>query len=188
MLGWAPISEVIFRSMRRLILLRHAKSDWPTGIADRERPLAPRGRLDAPRIGRYLAEEALMPERVLVSPARRTRETWELVAPELQGLPHVQSEPRLYEASTARLLTVLREQPASAHVLMLVGHNPGTEDLAETLVAGGPGQMRDTMQEKFPTAALAVIDLPIDDWAEVSPESGRLDRFVTPRGLAATDV
>lgn len=187
MLGWVPVREVIFRSMRRLILLRHAKSDWPNGIADRDRPLAPRGRHDAPRMGRYLAQEALMPDRVLVSPALRTRETWELVAPHLLGMPEVESDARLYEATAARLLAVLREQPANAHVLMLVGHNPGTEDLADTLVAGGPDTSRDIMQEKFPTAALAVIDLPIDDWADVRPESGRLDRFVTPRGLANAD-
>ncbi len=173
--------------MRRLILLRHAKSDWPDGIADPERPLAHRGRLAAPRIGQYLAQEALMPDRVLVSPARRTRETWELVAPQLPGIPHVLSEPRLYEASATRLLSLLREQPASAHALMLVGHNPGTEDLADTLVGGGPGIARESMQEKFPTGAFAVIDLPIDDWADVVPETGRLDRFVTPRGLAIAD-
>lgn len=173
--------------MRRLILLRHAKSDWPEGIADAERPLAPRGREAAPRIGAYLAQEALTPDRVLVSPARRTRETWDLVAPHLLGLPEVVSEPRIYESTAARLFAVLRQQPAASHVLMLVGHNPGLEDLAETLAGGGARPARERMQEKFPTGALAVIDLPIDDWAAIAPETGRLDRFITPRSLAVED-
>lgn len=170
--------------MRRLILLRHAKSDWPEGIADPERPLAPRGRQAAPRIGRYLALEGLIPGRILVSPARRTRETWDLVSAQMPGVPAGVSEPRIYEAGATRLLAVLRDQPDETHTLMLVGHNPGLEDLADTLVQHGSSAARDAMDEKFPTGAVAVIDLPVDEWSAIVPESGRLDRFVTPRMLA----
>ncbi|QRG05459.1 histidine phosphatase family protein [Xanthobacter dioxanivorans] len=173
--------------MRRLILLRHAKSDWPDGVADPERPLAPRGRTAAPRIGIYIAREELVADRVLVSPARRTRETWDLVAAQLPPVKVVASEPRIYDASASRLLSVLREQPRDAHSLMLVGHNPGLEDLAEMLAAGGSATYLSKMSEKFPTGALAVIDLPVDDWSLVAPGSGRLDRFVTPRDLPGAD-
>lgn len=170
--------------MRRLILLRHAKSDWPEGIADLERPLSARGRGAAPLMGRYLAREGLVPDRVLVSPARRTRETWDLVCAEVDGIPQPVSEPRIYEASAARLLGVLREQPDACHTLLLIGHNPGFEGLADTLVQHGSAAARGAMEEKFPTGAVAVIDLPVDKWAEIVPETGRLDRFVTPRMLA----
>lgn len=170
--------------MRRLILLRHAKSDWPEGIADLERPLSARGRSAAPVMGRYLAREGLVPDRVLVSPARRTRETWDLLSAEVQGMPDPVSEPRIYEASVARLLGVLREQPDACHTLLLIGHNPGFEDMADTLVQHGSSAARDAMDEKFPTGAVAVIDLPVDRWGEIVPDSGRLDRFVTPRMLS----
>ncbi|MFG1426568.1 SixA phosphatase family protein [Roseixanthobacter glucoisosaccharinicivorans] len=169
--------------MRRLILLRHAKSDWPEGIVDAERPLAQRGRAAAPVIGSYMAAQDLVPDRVLISPARRTRETWQLVAPALPASLSVASEPRLYDASVSRILSVLREQPREIHRLMLVGHNPGLEEIADVLTDQGPAATRALMAEKFPTGALAIIDLPIDDWADVMPQTGRLDRFVTPRSL-----
>ncbi|WP_132033807.1 SixA phosphatase family protein [Aquabacter spiritensis] len=169
--------------MRRLILFRHAKSDWPEGIADQERPLAARGRQAAPRMGRYLADEGLRPDKVLVSPARRTRETWDLVGAEFPAPPDSVSEPRIYEAPAARLLAVVREQAPEIQTLMLVGHNPGLEELADLLVQHGSTTARGAMDEKFPTGAVAVIDLPIDAWSAVAPESGRLDRFVTPRIL-----
>lgn len=173
--------------MRRLILLRHAKSDWPDGVADPERPLAPRGRASAPRIGTYIAHEELVADRVLVSPARRTRETWDLVAAQLPPVKVVASEPRVYDASAARLLAVLRDQPREAHSVMLVGHNPGLADLASLLATSGPAAHLSKMMEKFPTGGLAVIDLPIDEWSAIVPGSGRLDRFVTPRDLPGSD-
>ncbi|MEP9353239.1 histidine phosphatase family protein [Xanthobacter sp. KR7-65] len=173
--------------MRRLILLRHAKSDWPDGIADPERPLAPRGRTAAPRMGAYIAREELIADRVLVSPARRARETWDLVAARLPPVKVVASEPRVYDATVARLLSVVREQPREAHSLMLVGHNPGLEDLADMLVGSGSAPHLASMAEKFPTCGLAVIDLPIDDWGATTPASGRLDRFVTPKDLPGSD-
>ncbi|OYW51540.1 MAG: phosphoglycerate mutase [Xanthobacter sp. 17-67-6] len=170
--------------MRRLILLRHAKSDWSEGLPDVDRPLAPRGREAAPRVGRYLAREGLAVDHVLVSPARRTQETWELVSAELSPPPAASTEPRIYEASTARLLEIVQEQPDTCHVLMMVGHNPGFETLADLLVQSGSQIARSAMDEKFPTGAVAVIDLPVDHWSEVAPRSGRLDRFVAPRTLA----
>ncbi|MFG1349731.1 SixA phosphatase family protein [Xanthobacter autotrophicus] len=173
--------------MRRLILLRHAKSDWPDGIADPERPLAVRGRTAAPLMGAYIAREQLVADRVLVSPARRTRETWDLVAAQLPPVKVVASEPRIYDASAARLLSVLREQPKEVHCLMLVGHNPGLEDLTALLVSSGAASHLSRMTEKFPTGALAVMDLPVDEWCDVVPASARLDRFVTPRELSGND-
>lgn len=170
--------------MRRLILLRHTKSDWPDGMADIERPLAPRGKAAAPRMGAYLVRHGLVPDLVLVSPARRTRETWNLAA-QWQVLPPSRSEPRIYEAAAGALFDVLLEQPNHVHTLMMVGHNPGSEDLAALLVGSGHQDARERMAEKFPTGALAVIDLPIDEWGQLSPGVGRLDRFVTPRSLEA---
>ncbi len=134
-------------------------------------------------MGRYLAQESLIADLVLVSPALRTRETWEFVSGQLPVVPAT-TEPRIYEASASQLLGVVREQPGQVHTLMLVGHNPGMEDLAEMLVQHGTATARDNMGEKFPTGALAVIDLPVDDWSAVAPQSGRLDRFVMPRMLA----
>lgn len=173
--------------MRRLILLRHAKSDWPDGVADPERPLSPRGRSAAPRVGAYIAQEHLLADRILVSPARRARETWDLVAARLPPPKVVASEPRVYDATATRLMSVVRELPKDAHSVMLVGHNPGLEDLAELLVASGPAPHLASMAEKFPTGGLAVIDLPVDDWSATVPGIGRLDRFVTPRDLGGND-
>lgn len=169
--------------MRRLILLRHAKSDWPDGVADQERPLASRGRSAAPRMGAYIAQQGLVADRVLISPARRTRETWELVSGQMPPVPTAASEPRIYDASCSRLLALVREQPRQIHTLMLIGHNPGMEDLAKTLIASGATPDLERLSEKFPTGALAVIDLPVDDWGATNPASGRLDRFIIPRDM-----
>lgn len=171
--------------MRRLMLLRHTKSDWTDGAEDRERPLGPRGRQAAPLMGAYLAHHGLVPDRVLVSPARRTRETWDLAAAAFGTELPVAIDERIYMASTGRLFDIVREQPADAHVLLVVGHNPGLQDLALELVATGEGDARERLGEKFPTGGLAVIDFAIDDWRDVHPLGGRLDRFVGPRMLGA---
>lgn len=171
--------------MLRLMLLRHAKSDWPDGVADIDRPLARRGREAAPRMGAYMADEGLHPDLVLVSPARRARETWDLVAPAL-GEVETRSEPRIYEAPAERLLQVVREA-GRARGLMLVGHNPGFEDLARRLVGHGDRYAYARLAQKYPTAGLAVIDFPAQTWAEAAERGGRLDRFVTPAGLGGTD-
>ena len=169
--------------MRRLMLLRHAKSNWPEGVADRDRPLATRGREAAPVIGRYLAEELLLPDLVLVSPARRTAETWELVAPMLSDRPPSRIEPRIYEAPPQRLLQVVQEVEPAVRSLMMIGHNPGFEELASSLVSHGDRYAAARLNQKYPTCGLAVLDFAIDDWRDLVLCSGRLDRFVTPASL-----
>ncbi|POR53924.1 SixA phosphatase family protein [Bosea psychrotolerans] len=169
--------------MRRLMLLRHAKSNWPTGVADRERPLATRGREAAPVMGRYLAEELLLPDLVLISPARRTLETWELVAAMLPEKPPSHVEPRIYEAKTDRLLHTAQEVDPGVRTLLMIGHNPGFEELAAMLTGHGDRYASARMSQKYPTCGLAVLDFAIEDWRDLSPRGGRLDRFVTPASL-----
>lgn len=169
--------------MLRLMLLRHAKSGWPANVADRERPLAARGREAAPVMGRYLADELLMPDLVLVSPAQRTLETWELVGAMLPERPAHHTEPRIYEASAKRLLAVVQEQDAPVRTLLMIGHNPGFEELAALLTGHGDRYASVRMARKYPTCGLAVLDFAVEDWRDVAARGGRLDRFVTPESL-----
>ena len=169
--------------MRRLLLLRHAKSNRPAGVADRDRPLAARGREAAPVMGRYLADELLLPDLVLISPARRTMETWEMVAPMLPEKPGTHVEPRVYEAKAERLLHVVREAEPGIRTLLMIGHNPGLEQFASLLTGHGDRYASARMAKKFPTCGLAVLDFAIEDWRDVAPRGGRLDRFVTPASL-----
>lgn len=169
--------------MRRLMLLRHAKSNWPTGVADRDRPLAARGREAGPIMGRYLADELLLPDLVLISPAKRTVETWELVAPMLPEKPATQYEPRIYEAKVGRLLDVVQEIEGDVRTVLMIGHNPGLQELAHLLTGHGDRYAAARMSQKYPTCGLAVLDFAVDDWRDVSERGGRLDRFVTPASL-----
>jgi phosphohistidine phosphatase len=176
-------------TMRRLMLLRHAKSDWTApGTRDHDRPLNPRGREAAPKMGAYMARHALLPDLIVASTATRVSETLDLVVPAFEKPPKVSSDRRLYEADADRLLEIIKETPGTAHSLLLVGHNPGIGDLASTLIAAGDVETRQRLLEKFPTAGLAVIDFAIDDWGKLHRRGGRLDRFVVPRALeTATD-
>ena len=169
--------------MLRLLLLRHAKSAWPVGVADRDRPLAPRGRRAAPALGAYMAREGLAPSRVLVSPARRTLETWAHVLGAWQNEPPAAYEEAIYEAPAERLLGVIRRQ-GDVSPLLLVGHNPGMEELAAHLLSRTE---RALMPGKYPAGALAVIDFDAANWADIEPGSGRLERFVTPRSLGVSE-
>ena len=175
--------------MRRLLLLRHAKSSWSEpGASDHERPLNRRGQEAAPRIGAYLARHTLMPDRVLCSTARRARETWELVAAEAPGAPPATFTDRLYDASSRALVDVFRNAEPDAKSLLVVGHNPGLQEVATQLIASGDLEDRERLREKLPTGGLVVIDFAIADWSKLHPRSGRLERFVVPRMLeAATD-
>ncbi|MGO4387069.1 histidine phosphatase family protein [Microvirga sp. 2YAF29] len=167
--------------MLRLLLLRHAKAAWPPGVLDHDRPLAPRGQSAAAAMANYMRSEFLAPDLALVSPARRTQETWEIVHPVIGEVP-ARHDGRIYEAPVARLLTVLHEVEDARTVLM-IGHNPGFEDLASLLI--GEGDMEGILRlgSKYPTAGLAVIDFEHESWSQVTRKSGRLERFVTPKSL-----
>jgi phosphohistidine phosphatase len=174
--------------MLRLMLLRHAKTEKAApGQRDHPRRLNSRGHKDAPLIGAYIARHELMPDLVLVSGATRTRETWDLVAPELSASPRVTYDERLYDAGPDAILTVVKETPPDVRTLMLVGHNPGLHDLARLLIASGDVEARERLNEGLPTSGLAVIDFPGKTWRKLHPHGGRLERFVSPRSLAAAD-
>jgi len=172
------------RSSHTLRLLRHAKSSWddPT-LADRERPLAPRGVRDAKRIATHLGGRGIEPELVLCSSAVRTRETLDLVRPAL-GDPQVLFEDGIYDASADALLGRLRSVPDSVASVLLLGHNPGVQDLTLRLAAAGA--RRDVVATKFPTCALATLAVPNADWRDLGDEEAELVDFVAPKQLART--
>jgi len=171
--------------MRRLMLLRHAKTERAApGERDRDRKLMKRGRADAPLIGAYMEHHRLTPDLALVSPATRAQETWALVAGAFAKTPRLVSDERIYNASPETLLAVIAGA-RKADTLLLVGHNPGLQDLAVRMIAAGDVDMREQLKEKLPTSGLVVIDLPIDDWSRIHPHAGRLERFVSPRLIAA---
>jgi len=171
--------------MRRLILLRHAKSDRGNpSLPDLARPLNQRGQDAAARVGAYMTKHDLMPDLVLCSTAERTRQTWELVAQAFAKPARAIFEKRLYNADTEKIIAVVQETPADIHTVMVVGHNPGMQDTVLSLLAAGDVDQRANLLQKFPTGGLVVIDFAVDDWAAVHPRSGRLDRFITPRRLA----
>jgi len=149
---------------RTLILLRHAKSDWSGDETDVARPLAKRGQRQAPDAGRWLAANLDTVDLAIVSPAKRARSTWDLVAAELGVLPGRRIDDRVYTASDQELLAVVRELPDDIETVVLVGHNPGIEDLASLLTS---------QSVTMPTSALVVITLP-GPWATAGPDSAVL--------------
>lgn len=170
---------------RTLILLRHAKSAWPD-VPDHDRPLAPRGQRDAPAIGHRLRAAALLPDQVLCSSARRTRETWALVREQLGIDPPADFDERVYGATPGTLLELIRRTGPARRTLLVIGHNPTMSELALTLPAGNAADAAtvERMRRKFPTAAVAVVTF-TGSWQGLRPGTGRLDRFVTPRDLRA---
>jgi len=172
--------------MRRLMILRHAKAERPEpGGRDHDRTLIRRGREDARRVGDYMVRHGLVPDRAVVSPAIRTRETWEQARSAFPAPAVVAFEERLYEAAPHVILEVIKSAPADVHGLLLIAHNPGLHRTAVLLVGTGDIDARQRLSEKLPTAGLVVIDFAVDDWSKLHWHGGRLDRFVTPRSLAA---
>ena len=177
--------------MRRLMLLRHAKTetDAPSG-RDQDRRLDDRGRNDAAEIGGWIARHPPFPERVLVSPATRTQQTWEIAWAAMKDFapqPRVEQLPELYGADPLQILTAVRSA-AATHVerLMVVGHNPGMHELALALAGNGDAASRKALAGNLPTSGLAVLDFAVDDWADVAFRRGRLVLFVSPKLLKET--
>ncbi|MEQ8147972.1 histidine phosphatase family protein [Streptomyces sp. OP7] len=168
--------------LRRLVVLRHAKSARPEGVTDHERPLSARGRRDAPAAGRALAAADCLPGLALCSTAVRARRTWELAAEQWGTPPPVRHDPRLYHADVPGLLTVVREVPAEVETLLLVGHNPGLEDLVRTLADDGLDDTLDRVRAKFPTSAVAVLDWRGATWRDLRPCGALLTSLTVPRG------
>lgn len=170
----------------RLLLLRHAKSDWSGKSADHERPLSSRGRRAVPRVGAYMRAKGYEPALVLCSTAERTKQTLQLLLPAFSASPKIHYDRALYLAEWPQLLAQIRSAPAAAP-LLLVGHNPGVEQLAIALAlqpqsAAERGRL-EKLAQKFPTAALAVLDFDIPDWREAKPGIGRLTDYVRPKDI-----
>ncbi len=169
---------------KTLLLLRHAKSDWDdTTLDDFDRPLAERGRLAAPAMGREIARRGWVPDAALASSAVRTRQTWELVAAELRRAVPVNYDRAIYEAPAGRILDALRKTPDAVTTLLVVGHNPGLEVLSELLAA--PDSDHDALARltgKFPTAGLARFAFN-GSWARLDSGGARLEGFVKPKDL-----
>jgi phosphohistidine phosphatase len=169
------------RDRKRLYLLRHAKSSWDDpDVADHERPLAPRGRRAAKAMARHLEREGVAPALVLCSSSRRTRETLDRIAGGLAAEPEALVEGDLYAAGAGDLLARLRALPDDVESVMLIGHNPGIEELALRLA--GAGADRDRMASKFPTGALATLTFE-GSWRGLAPGAASLTGFVRPRDL-----
>jgi phosphohistidine phosphatase len=171
--------------MRRLILLRHAKAVSPEGFRDYDRPLHARGVAAMSAIGDWFLRQNVAPDRALVSPARRTRETWALVAPRLGADIEVMFERSIYEARTSDLLGAVKATPAHVGVLVVVGHNPGLEDLTEQLTGGGDSDARRRVAQGFPPGAVVVLECPCEAWQDLQPATADLVQFVTPKDLGA---
>lgn len=165
----SPWNEAMTRT---LILLRHAKSAWPDDTPDARRPLAGRGRRDAPAVGHWLREQAPPIDLVLCSTAARAAQTWDLVAAQLDPTPPVRHDERLYDAWADELLAVIRELPGTASTVVLVGHNPSLEDFLQLLTGA---------VELLKTSAIAVLTTPAT-WAQAPTRTWALEALATPRG------
>ena len=174
--------------MKRLLLLRHAKTvPHGSGIDDHERELMARGRDDAPKMGRYIQKCGYAPDLILASTSRRTVETVELVSEEFSGTQRIDYLEALYLAEPDVILSIVRLAPDKLKSVMVVGHNPGMEQVAASL-AREPVKRKerdryDLIEEKFPTCALAVLDFDVARWRDIAPGQGALKDFVRPRDL-----
>lgn len=173
--------------MKTLTLLRHAKSGWDDPVArDYDRPLNGKGKRAAAMVGRHMRSLGLGFDHVVASPAVRVTETLdEIVSGYGRTLAPVWDR-RMYLASSAMLLDIVHGLPAEAERALLVGHNPGLEDLVLMLVPDAVDSLRDAVEQKYPTASLAELQFETDDWAAITAGGARLARFVRPRDLDPT--
>ena len=173
--------------MLRLIIMRHAKSSWTDKkLDDYDRPLTRRGKDAAPLMGRALADKNCIPELILCSPARRTRDTLKLTIDAMAIKPPVAYEDQLYSFGNGdSYLNVISAQK-TVSPLMVIGHNPSVHNLALRLLASRDGTVMERIRRKFPTAAVAIVALPIEEWRQVRSKSavgGEIELFLTPKML-----
>lgn len=170
--------------MLRLLLLRHAKSDWGNpALGDIDRPLNARGRAAAQTMASYLVAEALIPEHILCSVARRTRETLSHLAVALDHQCQIELRKDLYLQNEDSYLSIIRGFDGSVQNMLIIGHNPAIEDTAQKLIGVGDQTFINDLETKYPSGGLAVIDFEVESWGDISPAGGRLERFVKPRDL-----
>ena len=165
-----------------LVLVRHAKSSWESDVDDHDRPLSGRGRRDAVAIGQELARRGIRPDLVLCSSAVRTRQTWQQAVAGGAQAAEVRYQPEIYHAWVPELTSIIRELPDTASTVVVLGHAPGIPDLVEFLAVRehrSPQWAR--MDEKFPTAALAILSV-TGPWAEVGRSRATLAAFDVARG------
>jgi phosphohistidine phosphatase len=168
--------------VKTLYLLRHAKSSWEAPeVPDHDRPLAPRGQRSAARIADHFKRERIQPALVLSSSARRARLTLRPLQKVFAKSVEVHFESELYAASASELLGRLRSVPEPVPSVMLVGHNPGLQELG--LMLARPGSGRDALEGKFPTGALAALQLDVRTWRELAEGAGELTSLTLPREL-----
>jgi phosphohistidine phosphatase len=172
--------------MIRLLLLRHAKSSWEEqDRGDRDRQLSDRGKEAATMIGAYMRKMRLIPDLVLCSPATRAVDTWELVLDQVRSAPEVLSDEAVYDfGDGSRLLDSLRSKGGKAKTVLIVGHNPSIERLAQSLIGSGSDKLRAKLVKKYPTGALTVIDFTASDWKSLKGSDGRLLSFTRPKDLS----
>ena len=164
---------------KRLILFRHAKSSWEHDVEDHDRPLAGRGIKAAPLMGAWLAASGLVPDLALVSTARRAQQTWALAESGF-GKPIPRQDTRsVYEASSVAILDEIRHWGKTSRTLIVVGHNPGLEELAQLLMKDVGGEPGARLREKLPTGAVAVLSFE-GSWADLAKHSCALEHFMTP--------
>lgn len=177
------LSDPFSRMPRELLILRHAKSDWASDAAsDFERPLAKRGKKDAPRVGSWLYREGIVPDRIISSPAQRARDTALKVCKALDlKQKQIIWDEAVYEADVPALLGVLARVSSAHATVMLIGHNPGLEELIRYLAGDDVAEPEDG--KLLPTAAFARLEMP-DDWTRLEPGCASLLRIVRPRQLA----
>lgn len=170
--------------MKTLYLLRHLKSSWDDpALPDGERPLAPRGRRAGKKLARHLRRTGVAPQLVLCSPSVRTRETLKAVLPAL-GDPEVRFPAELYAAEEEVLLDALRSVEPRVTSILMVGHNPGLQDLALSLAGSGDDDGRRRLGEKLPTGALVMLEFRAGPWSEIGPSAGKLVSYVVPSELS----
>lgn len=174
--------------MRRILLLRHAKTERTNPAGDHARRLIERGQEDAERMGSFLQRENIQPDHALVSDAVRTHETFLRLALGLGRKPAVDFDGALYLAPPYGIIDRIRAAPEDAQTLLVIGHNPGLHQCAYDLGQRGPYKLVAALAARFPTCALAVIDSEAESWADIHATNCRLARFMTAKVLRLHEV